>query len=216
VSTDLQGTITVCVHNKHVTNFAADCPWCSSHPPFSHSAHSEMPRHSVDRPVHEACSTALLLTRSHVREERNPKNYVWLFRSSPKVTSCPLCSVPLSSVYFAQVVLGPTVHITMDDKHNPDITSSKEVSLPQWTAEPNKTSKKWRPLLAMAALSALALYTLNPSPLAEPARGIRCPYQPEPLHPKIAWDMTKDEKARSADIFSQAVVCHPSGWKGVS
>jgi hypothetical protein len=138
------------------------------------------------------------------------------FRSSPKVTSCPLCSVPLSSVYFAQVVLGPTVHITMDDKHNPDITSSKEVSLPQWTAEPNKTSKKWRPLLAMAALSALALYTLNPSPLAEPARGIRCPYQPEPLHPKIAWDMTKDEKARSADIFSQAVVCHPSGWKGVS
>ena len=97
----------------------------------------------------------------------------------------------------------------MDDKDTLPNNSSEEASLPRWAAEPSKTSKKWRPLLAMAALSALALYTLNPTPLAEPAHGIQCPYQPEPLHPKIAWEMDDKEKTRSADLLSQAVVCPP-------
>jgi hypothetical protein len=135
------------------------------------------------------------------------------FRSSPKVTSCPLCSVPLAHS-LRSVVLSYTVYSTMNDKHNLELNSSKEVSLPRWTAEPSKSSKRWRPFLAMAALSAVALYTLNPTSPAEPVQGIKCPYQPEPLYPKISWDMTHDEKTRSADIFSQAVVCLSSGGKG--
>lgn len=130
------------------------------------------------------------------------------FRPSPIVTSCPLWSSPLvynSAIFY----LYSTVHSTMDDKDTLPHSSSEEASLPRWAAERSKTSKKWRPLLAMAALSFLALYTLNPTPLAEPAHGIQCPYQPEPLHPKIAWEMDDKEKIRSADLLSQAVVCAP-------
>lgn len=94
----------------------------------------------------------------------------------------------------------------MNDKDTLANKSSEEAFLPQWTAEPRKSNKTWRPLLAMAALSALALYTLNPTPLAQPAHGIQCPYQPEPLHAKIAWEMDDAEKIRSADLLSQAVV----------
>lgn len=40
--------------------------------------------------------------------------------------------------------------------------------------------------------------------------GEGCPYQPDPLPPKLRWNVTDEEKAASVDHFSQAVVCPPS------
>lgn len=37
-----------------------------------------------------------------------------------------------------------------------------------------------------------------------------CPYQPDPLHPRLTWNVTDEEKAASVDHFSQAVVSRPS------
>jgi hypothetical protein len=35
---------------------------------------------------------------------------------------------------------------------------------------------------------------------------VKCPIQPKPLYPKIAWNMTKEEKVSSIDKYAEAVV----------
>jgi len=62
----------VCVHNEHVINLEADCPWFSSYPQFFRSTHSEMPRLLLARLVRDAYSDRIV-TRNHIMEERNPK-----------------------------------------------------------------------------------------------------------------------------------------------
>lgn len=36
---------------------------------------------------------------------------------------------------------------------------------------------------------------------------VKCPKQPKAIYPKMKWEMTDDEKKKSVDLFSQAVVC---------
>lgn len=36
-----------------------------------------------------------------------------------------------------------------------------------------------------------------------------CPVQPEPLHPRLTWDMSDEDQVRTTDHFSQAVVSLP-------
>jgi hypothetical protein len=89
---------------------------------------------------------------------------------------------------------------------DPKVETDSSQPLPRWAGESRKARNTWRtPILALLALSALAVYTLNPTSSHE-VHNVDCPYQPEPLHPKIKWQMNEDEKSRSADLLSQAVV----------
>jgi hypothetical protein len=95
----------------------------------------------------------------------------------------------------------------MDDKNLHESESSQIDPLPRWANERTESKQKWRkPLMALLALSALAIYTLNPAyHTSKPS--LRCPYQPAPLHPKLEWTPDEAGKDRSADLLSQAVVC---------
>lgn len=46
--------------------------------------------------------------------------------------------------------------------------------------------------------------------------GEGCPYQPDPLHPRLTWNVTDEEKATSVDHFSQAVVSPPTASRAVT
>jgi len=104
-------------------------------------------------------------------------------------------------------------HSIMDDKQYQKSESYQKQPLPRWADERSESKQKWRkPLLALIALSALAIYTLNPTYQTSKS-SLRCPYQPAPLHPKLDWTPSHAEKARSADLLAQAVVCHPLATK---
>ncbi|KAK4687749.1 Gly-Xaa carboxypeptidase, partial [Tremellales sp. Uapishka_1] len=45
----------------------------------------------------------------------------------------------------------------------------------------------------------------EPTLSASESQWAKCPVQPRPLHPKLSWNMTVDEKTRSIDLFSQSV-----------
>lgn len=128
-------------------------------------------------------------------------NGVSPYRSSPRVTSCPLSTIQpldtLTSNYY--------LHTDMNEKSSHSLGSSELQPLPRWASHVNKTNETWRKgFLALAALSALAIYTLNP--LSTTQSSLKCPYQPAPLHPNMVWTPTDEEKRRSADLLSQAVV----------
>jgi hypothetical protein len=99
-------------------------------------------------------------------------------------------------------------HSNMDDKNYQKSESYQKQPLPRWADERTESKQKWRkPFLALIALSALAIYTLNPTyPTSKSS--LRCPHQPAPLHPKLDWTPSEAEKDKSADLLAQAVVCH--------
>jgi len=97
----------------------------------------------------------------------------------------------------------------MDDKYHQKSESYQEQPLPRWADERSESKQKWRkPLLALMALSGLAIYTLNPTYQTSKS-SLKCPYQPKPLHPKLDWNPSEAQLDRSADLLAQAVVCHP-------
>jgi hypothetical protein len=99
-------------------------------------------------------------------------------------------------------------HSNMDDKNYQELESYQKQPLPRWADERTESKQKWRrPLLALIALSALAIYTLNPTYQTSKS-SLRCPYQPAPLHPKLEWTPSDAQLDRSADLLAQAVVCH--------
>ena len=103
---------------------------------------------------------------------------------------------------------------------------SEKAHLPLPSSTPTRSSLKGRfnSLLALVTLlAAPSLISRAPAALdivSETARrllgqdewsrheyaGISCPAQPEPIFPKMIWNMTMDEKRKSADLYSQAVV----------
>jgi len=89
-------------------------------------------------------------------------------------------------------------------------TAHEAPMLPQRTRE---SKRGMNPGLVALAVFAFMTFLNRPSTstssagISHPAA--KCPYQPEPLHPKIKWEMSEDEKAHSIDLYAQAVVSHP-------
>jgi hypothetical protein len=89
-------------------------------------------------------------------------------------------------------------------------TAHEAPMLPQRTRE---SKRGVNPGLVALAVFAFMTFLNRPSTsksspgLSHPAA--QCPFQPEPLYPKIKWDMSEDEKTHSIDLYAQAVVSHP-------
>lgn len=49
-------------------------------------------------------------------------------------------------------------------------------------------------------------YSLDKYDAAYFAEHVECPEQPEPLFPPVVWDLTDEEKEKSVELYSQAVV----------